>query len=68
MLLFIDPIVYIVHAYDVRHSALRERSVHVKQELCRDGEWVCAAELSPPHCHNTVTRSDGSLLIPASLF
>lgn len=50
MLSFIDPIVYIVHAYDAKDSALQERNVHMersmglklKTALYRDGEWVCA--------------------------
>lgn len=50
MLLFIDPIVYIVHAYDAKDTALHERNVHTERSmglklrtaLYRDGEWVCA--------------------------
>lgn len=50
MLLFVDPIVYIVHAYDAKHTALHERNVHMERSmglkqrtaLYRDGEWVCA--------------------------
>lgn len=49
MLLFIDPIVFIVHAYDVKHDTFHERNAHkelsgLKQRtaLDRDGEWVCA--------------------------
>lgn len=50
MLVLIDPIVFIVHAYDAKHTALHERYVHMERSvglkqrtaLYRDGEWVCA--------------------------
>lgn len=49
-ILFIDPVVYIVHACDARHMALPERNVLMERSmglkqrtaLYRDGEWVCA--------------------------
>lgn len=48
--LSIDPVVCSVHAYDTKHSALRQRNVRTEQAaalkqravLYRDGEWVCA--------------------------
>lgn len=61
MLLSIDPLVYIVHAYDAKESALHERHVHMEPSvglrqraaLNRDGEWVtcmlwCASCVDPP--------------------
>lgn len=49
MLLFIDPIVYVAHAY-AKDTALHERNVRMERSLglkgrtalYRDGEWVCA--------------------------
>lgn len=48
MLLFIDPIVYIVHAYDATRSALHERNARLepavalrqKTALFKDGECL----------------------------
>lgn len=50
MLLFIDPIVYIVHAFDAKDTALHEGNVHMERSMglkhrtavYKDGEWVCA--------------------------
>lgn len=55
MLVFIDPIVYIVHAYDAKEPTFHERHVRMERSIgweqsaarLRDGEWVCVVP-SPP--------------------
>ena len=79
MLSLIDPLVYIVYAYDAKETALRERNVHMgpslslkqRATLYRDGEWVCAVVhvmCSPLLRHNTMTFSSGVPLILSLLF
>lgn len=49
MLVFIDPIVYIVHAYEAREPNFHERHVRTERSIgwqqsaarYRDGECVC---------------------------